>query len=160
MKKIEIKGKSYFGKYDHVRAACRAVILDETRILLSYEAKNDVWMIPGGGIEEGETDEQCVIREVAEETGNLFEPAECVLELDEYYEGTKYISKYFVGRIVGSTDTHLTEAEIQGGLESRWIPIEDALAVFSTHQRITDFEEKRGLYQREYAALKEMLKKQ
>lgn len=160
MKKIEIKGKNYFGKYDHVRAACRAVILDADRILLSYETKNDIWMIPGGGIEAGETDEECVIREVAEETGNLFKPSACVLELDEYYEDTKYISKYFVGRIIGSTDTHPTEAEIQGGLESRWIPIEDALAVFSTHQKITAFEEKRGLYQREYVALKEILKKQ
>ena len=159
MKTIEIKGENYFGKYDHVREACRAVILNGDAILLSYETKNDLWMIPGGGKETGEIDEECVAREVGEETGNRFEPSECILQIDEYYEDTKYVSKYFVGTIAGKTKTHLTEAETKGGLESRWIPIEEALEIFSKHVEIVEPEEKRGLYQREYTALKEILKK-
>ena len=159
MKKLEIKGSNYFGEYNHIREACRAVITDDGKILLSYETKNDIWMIPGGGKETGENDAECVIREVGEETGNLFNPSKCVLQIDEYYEDTKYISKYFVGTIVGPTEAHLTEAEIKGGLVSKWISIEEALSIFSKHHEITDFEEKRGLYQREYLALKEILKK-
>ena len=155
---IEIKGNNYFGKYDHIREACRAIIVRNGKILLSYETKDDIWMIPGGGIEAGETDEECVAREVGEETGNLFIPSQCVLEIDEYYEDAKYVSKYFVGTITGTIQTHLTEAEIKGGLVARWIPLQEALEIFSKHAEIKDFEEKRGLYQREYFALKHIAK--
>ena len=160
MKKIEIVGDSYSNKYDYIREASRAIIIKDGKILLSYETKNDIWMLPGGGKEVGETYRNCVIREVCEETGYLFVPSKCVLEIDEYYENVRYISKYFIGTITGKTDTHLTEAEIKGGLESRWILIEEALGIFSKHSDITDFEEKRGLYQREYLALQEILKLQ
>ena len=160
MERIEIKGANYFGHYDHVREACRAVILDKGQILLSYETKADLWMIPGGGLEPGESNEECVLREVAEETGKLIQASECVLQLDEFYEDTKYVSRYFFGTIVGTTETHRTEAEISGGLESRWLPIEEALEIFSKHNEIIDYEEKRGLYQRECMALKEILGKQ
>ncbi len=159
MKKIIIKGDNYFGKCNFIRSACRGVIVNGDDILLSYETKTDIWMLPGGGIEEGETDEECVIREVAEETGNIFKPAKCVVQIDEFYEDTKYVTKYFIGAIIGKTERHLTKVEIQEGLEARWMPIEKAIQIFSRHDEITDFEEKRGLYQREYAALKEILKK-
>ena len=157
MQRIEIIGDNYFNKYNYIREACRAVVLNGDNILLSYETKKDIWMLPGGGKEVGETDEECVIREVGEETGNLFKPLKCVLQLDEYYEDTRYVSKYFIGTITGTTNTHLTEEEMNSGLESRWISIEKALEIFSKHKEITDFEEKRGLYKREYLALKEIL---
>jgi ADP-ribose pyrophosphatase YjhB (NUDIX family) len=38
-------------------------------ILRGHEPGKGLWSIPGGRIEAGETDEQAVIREVAEETG-------------------------------------------------------------------------------------------
>ncbi len=55
-----------------LRKAVRAVILDPTgRVLLVRFAFPDrlVWACPGGGIEEGETPREAVIRELAEETG-------------------------------------------------------------------------------------------
>ena len=157
MNNLEIIGNNYFGKYDCIREASRAVIIKDGKILLSYETKNDIWMLPGGGKEIGETYRNCVIREVCEETGYLFVPSKCVLEINEYYENVRYISKYFIGTITGKTDTHLTEAEIKGGLESRWILIEEALGIFSKHSEIKDFEEKRGLYLRECLALQKIL---
>jgi 8-oxo-dGTP diphosphatase len=52
-----------------------AVISDESGrmllILRGHEPGKGLWSIPGGRIEPGETDEQAVIREVAEETGLL-----------------------------------------------------------------------------------------
>lgn len=158
MNEIDIIGENYFDKYDYIREACRAIVLDNNNILLSYETKNDIWMLPGGGKEIGETDKECVIREVREETGYLIKTSKCVLQVNEYYEDTKYTSKYYIGTIIGKADTHLTEAEIKGGLEPRWISIKEAITTFSKHSEITDFEEKRGLYLREYTALKEILK--
>jgi len=50
-----------------------AVIRDESgRMLLivrGHEPGKGLWSVPGGRIEPGETDEQAVVREVAEETG-------------------------------------------------------------------------------------------
>ena len=50
-----------------------AVIIDESGrmllILRGHEPGRGLWSIPGGRIEPGETDQQAVVREVAEETG-------------------------------------------------------------------------------------------
>lgn len=42
-------------------------------------------MIPGGGLERNESDEECCIREIAEETGVQVETSDCLLEIAEYY---------------------------------------------------------------------------
>ena len=38
-------------------------------------------------------------------------------------------------------------------MEPRWIPLEEAISVFSKYQDYADKEEKRGMYLREYKAL-------
>jgi len=55
-----------------LRQAARAVVLDPAdRILLvRFEfPTNGVWATPGGGIDEGETPEQAIVRELDEELG-------------------------------------------------------------------------------------------
>ncbi len=68
MKTIEIVGKNYFGHWTHERTACRGVIIEDGRVLLSYAVRDDLWMIPGGGLEAGEDEGSCCVRELAEET--------------------------------------------------------------------------------------------
>ena len=53
VKTCSIYGKNYYGHFDHTRTACRAVVLRGGKLLMSYDAEKDRWMIPGGGIEEG-----------------------------------------------------------------------------------------------------------
>lgn len=62
-----------------LRVATRALVLDEAdRVLLVRMGEGDraIWVTPGGGVEEGESDEQAIGRELLEETG-----------LDEYVLG-------------------------------------------------------------------------
>ena len=159
MKTIEIVGKNYFGHWTHERTACRGVIIEDGRVLLSYAARDDLWMIPGGGLEAGEDEGTCCVRELAEETGRVILPSACALELDEYYEDCKYVSRYFFGAVVGRCQSKLTEAEQRMGLEPRWLPVEEALQIFSRHADYTDTdEERRGIYQREYTALSALWK--
>ncbi len=159
MKTIEIVGKNYFGQWKRERTACRVLVIEDGRILLSYGARNDLWMIPGGGLEAGEDEGTCCVREAAEETGRVILPSACVLELDEYYEDVRYVSRYFFGAVVGRCEPKRTEAEQRMGLEARWLPVEEALQIFSRHADYTDTdEERRGIYQREYTALSELWK--
>ncbi len=42
---------------------------DDGRLLLQEKASGEAWSLPAGAIEPGETPEEAIIREVAEETG-------------------------------------------------------------------------------------------
>ena len=155
MKTLETIGENYFGHWENTRTACRGIILKDGCVLLSYETPTGLYMIPGGGLEEDEDERECCTREVAEETGFLIEPSECVLEMDEFYEDWKYISRYFLGTVTGQTEIKLTTREKEVGMEPRWLPLDEAVAIFSTHASYTDTDEmRRGIYLREYTVLK------
>ena len=154
MKRIEIIGDNYIGKWDKTRTACRAVVIRDGKLLLSYETKNDQWMIPGGGLEDGESKEACVVRELAEETGLLIKPSSCVLEIDEFYGNWKYVSLYFPAEVTGTTQRNLTEREKEVGMEPRCLELDKIIEIFSKHQEYADINEmRRGMYLREYTAL-------
>ena len=155
MKTLETIGENYFGHWENTRTACRGIILKDGRVLLSYETLTGLYMIPGGGLEEDEDERECCARELAEETGFLVDPSECVLEMDEFYEDWKYISRYFLGTVTGQTEIKLTTREKEVGMEPRWLPLDEAVAIFSTHASYTDTDEmRRGIYLREYTVLK------
>jgi mutator protein MutT len=49
-----------------------AIVKDDQVLLIrhrEHESGQSYWLFPGGGIEPGETDEACVVREMREETG-------------------------------------------------------------------------------------------
>lgn len=51
------------------RPSARAIICQNDKVLLVYSKKYNYYKFPGGGIENGETKEEALIREVREETG-------------------------------------------------------------------------------------------
>ena len=161
MKTIDIVGVNYAGKWEHTRTACRGIILQDGKLLLSYETQTGQWMLPGGGLEDGEDERACCVREVAEETGAVIRPSECVLEIDEYYEDWKWVNRYFFGETAGEKERRLTEREREVGMEPRWLPAEEILEIFSEHDSYADTDEmRRGMYLREYTALRELLRKE
>ncbi len=50
----------------------QGLIVQDDRVLLirvkQLSTDHDFWVIPGGGIEDSETEEECIIREIQEET--------------------------------------------------------------------------------------------
>ena len=158
MNVLEIVGANYFGRWMEERTACRALVVRDGMILLSYETVTDQWMIPGGGLEPGEEEGDCAVREAAEETGYRIEVSPCALEIDEYYEDCKYVDRYFFGTVTGHAERRLTDRERAVGMEPRWLPLPEALAIFSRHADYTDTDEmRRGMYLREHTALTELL---
>ena len=156
MKELDILGANRFESYTKTRTGSRGVILRDGSILLSHEVSAGNWMIPGGGTEPGETPEACCVREIEEETGLIVRPLYPFLTLNEYYEEYRYISYYFVCEIVGKGQMRLTESEALRGARPEWLPMQEAIDLFSHHQDWADTnEERRGMYLREYTALKE-----
>ena len=157
MKTKEIIGGNYWGRWENTRTACRGIIIQDSLILLSYETKTGQWMLPGGGLEDGEDEKACCIREVAEETGVLIRPSECQLEIDEYYEDWKWVNRYFFGTVAGQTEIRLTDREKEVGMEPRWLPLGEIMEIFSKHASWAETDEmRRGMYLREYTALCEL----
>lgn len=73
-----------------MRKSCRAIIFKEDEIALIYrESKHGKYYVfPGGGIEDFETKEDCVIRECKEELGINVVPKKEVYEIhsDEIFQ--------------------------------------------------------------------------
>ena len=154
MKECSILGENRFNVWTRERVAWRGVVIREGQLLLTYEVNTDQWFLPGGGLEEGESLETCVMRELAEETGYAVMPQERVLTIHEYYEQWRFVSHYFLCEAVGTVQRRLTEREAQVGLEPCWLPFEEAMAIFAKHADYADPDEmKRGAYLREFTAL-------
>ena len=159
VKTIEIRGANACETFSKTRVGCRGIVVADGRLLVSHERKADCYFIPGGGLEEGETPEECCIRELREETGYIVKPLCHFLTMEEYYEEARYVSHYFICEIAGKTVQHLTAEEVKRGLVPEWVELDQMLEIYSRHRAYaaTD-EEKRGIYLREYTALTEYFK--
>lgn len=154
MKTIEIFGENRFEVQTKTRVACRGIVLSDEKILLTYERNTDQYFIPGGGLEGEESLEECCMRELAEETGYVVRPGRQFVTIHEYYEEWFFVSHYFICEIQGETVRKLTEREQEAGLEPKWVPLREAVEIFSRHQEYAAEDEmKRGAYLREYEAL-------
>lgn len=83
----------------------RVIVLDEeNRILMvkQHHEGRDVWMVPGGGIEEGENARQAAAREVLEETGLEISVGPMLWHVEEVSEkrGQRFVN-FFMARIIG-----------------------------------------------------------
>ena len=84
------------------RTRVRAIIINNEKIISMYREKPDriFYTFPGGGAEENETEQECVIREVYEEFGINIEPIKKVYTYEnnisvEHFYICKWISGDF-----------------------------------------------------------------
>lgn len=107
----------------------RAVIFRGGRLAMQQSGKGE-YKIPGGGVENGESHIETLIREVREEMGLLVIPEsiEEIGEIEEMREdvfckGQKYIchSYFYVCQVKEkSVDTQMTASEIEKGFHPVW----------------------------------------
>ena len=158
MKKIDIFGYNRIKPYEKIREGCRGIVIRDGKVLVSREERTGIVMIPGGGLEDGETHIDCCRREIAEETGYEVEPEKCFLEIDEYYGKYRFTNYYFTCRIVGTCEKNLTEQEINVGMAPVWMDVDEFTDILSRYSEWMETDEERsGMYMREYAAMREYL---
>ena len=102
---------------------------EEDKIALMYMAKHKVYLFPGGGIEDGESFEEALRREVLEETGCS---CRIIKELGYIYENrgaldyTQESFYYVTEKIGGQVDVKLTKDEEDNVTSYNWYSIEEA----------------------------------
>jgi 8-oxo-dGTP diphosphatase len=117
------------------RIACRAVVIVEGKVLCVYQEKLDIYTLPGGGLEQHESLEQCVIRELMEETGYQGIHPQASVVVKEYFSDSIWESHFFTVSLVGKSPLalNLTQEERDNGLEVRWIDVFDFLSILESY---------------------------
>lgn len=149
----------YSGNYSDppvkIRVAGRGILVEDNKILLTHELNTGVYMTPGGGLEEGETLEECCIRELREEAGAEVNPLKQFLRINEYCPECMYVSNYFICEKIGDCKQSLTEIEVEHGAVPEWVEIDRALSIFAEYP--TKRRDIASLYLREYTMLNKYL---
>jgi 8-oxo-dGTP diphosphatase len=114
-----------------IRHTVRAIILDENHCIAVIHIKNfTYYTLPGGGIEDGESPEETVVRECAEEAGCTVEVAAYLGEIAEQQDHLKRIQIshcYTAYKKAALPALALTQEEVAKGYTCLWVPIEKAL---------------------------------
>jgi 8-oxo-dGTP diphosphatase len=114
------------------RKAARVIVFDqEGKLALVYNQKSGYRLLPGGGVEEGETYHEAAIRECLEEIG-------CAVVIEKEIGYSKdhraRIHRYqeqhcFVARLVGEKGQPETTQIDEQGIKVEWLALDDAIAL-------------------------------
>lgn len=117
------------------RVACRAVVVKNASVLLLYLPGPDLFNLPGGGMEQGESETDCVLRELKEETGYSGRVLAKTVTVVEHYQDSSWESRFFLVDVDLETrgKQSLTAEEQAQGVELRWTPMFEALDLFETY---------------------------
>jgi 8-oxo-dGTP pyrophosphatase MutT (NUDIX family) len=131
------EGVNIHGSTFH-RHAVRAVILRGQELLMIYSASVGDYKFPGGGVDEGETHEQALVREVNEECGMLLllmgDEICRVIEYDQpekqEYDVFKMTSCYYPCEVQDDFGPQkLDDYEVDLGFIPVWIHLDRALEI-------------------------------
>jgi DNA gyrase/topoisomerase IV subunit B len=128
------------------RETVRALIWDPEKKKAVFNREGGFWELPGGGIDEGETPEEAVLRESKEETGldcrivrkmgKLVSFAQAG-EKGNHGKNTSRHHLFLLEPVGGELGdgVELTETEKEAGLETRWLSFEDAFEKLAEAQK-------------------------
>lgn len=126
--------RAHINSHNH-RFACRGVVLREGRILGEYYTLKDVFNLPGGGWEAGETYEACCIREVAEETGIAVRVLQPTCTVMEYFPEGTFETRFFRCEETGAPESQRpTPEETRDGMTFGWYDLYDFLEKLETYE--------------------------
>jgi 8-oxo-dGTP pyrophosphatase MutT (NUDIX family) len=133
--------------------ASRAIVLREGKILLLHAKKYDLYMLPGGRIENNETPEVACIRELEEETGLLGKIVKKTVVIKEFFPEASWESHFFIVDVVNDNrnSVKFTEEEVSLQIEEKWFTVDEALNLLDTHD--SSFHMGANIMQREFIAI-------
>ncbi len=127
--------------FDHTRIIARGIVLDEEgRVALHLIHRDDIfgdetyYETPGGGVDEGETIEEAVIRECKEELGEDIEVLQGLGIVKDAYNliHRKNENHYFLCKKLSQGEKHFVsegDALIQ---KTVWVSVEEGVALLTS----------------------------
>ncbi|MEW8972164.1 MAG: NUDIX domain-containing protein [Mesobacillus sp.] len=113
------------------------ILKKEENLVALIDTGAGKYFLPGGGIEENESHEECLIREGKEEMGKLLELGEWIGKAQQYFYSKKDSAYYqvqgdfYFAKIVGDT-----EEPTEPDHYLRWLETGEAVSkIFHDHQR-------------------------
>ena len=141
----------------NTRKTARAIVIDKDGLYAVMYAENfGLHSLPGGGMEEGESPETALRREILEETGcscDIIEPLGIITE-NRFHANYTAVSYYFVVKCIGeNNDPQLTQAELDNGTILKWCSFDEMLHLIKDCEHTTN--QRKFLQARDIAALEE-----
>jgi 8-oxo-dGTP diphosphatase len=113
-----------------MRKAARAIVIHNERLLVIHRNKygKEYYTLPGGGIDAGETAEQAVLRELAEETGVSVALERLVFIENpgkQYGQQEIFLCTYITGTPALHPDSEEAQANLSGQntYKPLWLPL-------------------------------------
>jgi len=118
--------KEFFKKFTLIKAAGGLVKNEKDEILLIF--RRGKWDLPKGKLDDGESLEECAVREVEEETGlkNVKLLSPLMITYHTYHEGTRYVLKesHWFNMQASSEQLLIPQTE-EDIVEIKWIAAKD-----------------------------------
>ncbi|NKE04038.1 NUDIX hydrolase [Mesobacillus selenatarsenatis] len=144
------------------RVAIRAVIIKNHHILLVHSSRGD-FKFPGGGVEKNENHEDCLLREIREETGYINcavkDKVGTIIERkkDDLEENALFqmISHYYLCGLVTEDKEEQQLDDYEAVLEytPKWVPLDEAI---QQNEILMDKFEQNNWLKRETYVLKQL----
>jgi 8-oxo-dGTP pyrophosphatase MutT (NUDIX family) len=143
------------------RVAARAVVFDHNKkVALLHVTKNNYHKLPGGGVEEGESLEQGLRREILEEVGCQIKNIREVGIVEEYRNEfkLKQTSYCYIADVEGEIGAQkLEQGEIDEGHDLEWVGLDEAIKLLEKEKEVRNYEGK-YIRQRDEIVLKQVKK--
>ena len=132
-------GEEFKGKYDF-RETCFGIVKNDNKLLLVN--KKNQYSLVGGGIEEGESFEECLRREFIEESGYSITSVKDLVRIDCYWLAAgKYPMLSRVNVFEVDVDLNNVGSPTEDGCFSKWVNIDEAseLLPLPYHKKALDY---------------------
>ena len=145
-KVLKFKDDQYMFKgVTHTREIVRAILIDENNNVCLEKIKDDdgfgprdYYETPGGGMKSGESHDDALHREIAEEVGYKCEVLKHIADVHDYYNliGRKNYNHFYLVRRLEKVEQHL-EPDEQIRIEKIiWVPIDEAIKLYENMQNV------------------------
>lgn len=126
------------------RYGSRGVLVDKhLNVAMMYMSKTNLYKLPGGGIDRGESSSEAFIREIKEETGYAAEIIHELGYIEEHKNRNHFLqfSYCYVAKAldhVSRGHTNLSDSELELGMGVKWMPLHTALEVMNESALLCD----------------------